>query len=157
MVRPLIKKLRWRWKTCQAHLAVISLVYKCLLSEQWFYTISGTFLQVKSENMHRWNIFLIEELSMFASPQIKTVKPPDKKPGIYDKSFWRRRSATFLFVGRTVLQHSPGRAASKACWLTWFIAKYEKSFVCLALYYESVRFIIETTTCQRLVSVGNLN
>ena len=36
--------------------------------------------------MHRWNIFLIEALSMFASPQIKMVKPPDKKRGISDRS-----------------------------------------------------------------------
>ena len=93
--------------------------------------------------MHRWNIFLIEALSMLASPQIKTVKPPDKKPGIsHRSSFLRRRSVKFQFVGR---------AASKACWLTWFICKIPKILVCLALYYESVRFI-ETTTyqCQQL-------
>ena len=39
-------------------------------------------------------------------------------------------------------------------------AKYKKSFVCLGkmclMCYESVR-LKETTTCQRLVSVGNLN
>ena len=28
--------------------------------------------------------------------------------------------------GRTALQHSPGRAASKTCWLTWFIRKIAK-------------------------------
>ena len=68
-------------------------------SKQWFYTVSGTFLQIKSVNMHRWNIFLIEALSMLASPQIKTVKPPDKKPGISDRSsFLRRRSVKFQFV-----------------------------------------------------------
>ena len=51
--------------------------------------------------MHRWNIFLIEALSMLASPQIKTVKPPDKKPGISDRSsFLRRRSVKFHFVGQ---------------------------------------------------------
>ena len=44
--------------------------------------------------MHKTNIFLvIEALSMLVSPQIKTVKPPDKKPGISDRSsFLRRRS-----------------------------------------------------------------
>ena len=38
--------------------------------------VSGPFLQIKSANIHRWNIFLIEALSMLASPQIKTVEPP---------------------------------------------------------------------------------
>ena len=32
----------------------------------------------------------------------------------------------FNSFGTTVLQHSPGRAASKACWLTWFIHKIPK-------------------------------
>ena len=54
--------------------------------EKWFYTVSRPFLQIKSANMHSWNIFLIEALSMLASPQIRTVKPPDKKPGISDRS-----------------------------------------------------------------------
>ena len=36
----LIKKLRWRWKTCQTHLASITRVYKYLLSKQWFYNVS---------------------------------------------------------------------------------------------------------------------
>ena len=41
--------------------------------------------QIKSANMHRWNILLIKALSMLASPQIKTVKPPGKKV----KHFWQ--------------------------------------------------------------------
>ena len=74
----------------------ISRVYKFFLSEQWFYTVSGTFLQIKSADMLGWNIFLIQGLSMLASPQIQTVKPPDKKPGISDKSsFMRRRNVKF--------------------------------------------------------------
>ena len=78
--------------------------------------------------MHRWNIFLIKVLSMLASPQIKTVKPPDKKPGISDRSsLLRRRSVKIQFLlAKTVLQHSPGRAASKAYWLMWFIRKTPK-------------------------------
>ena len=71
-------------------------VYKYLLLERWFYTASGTFLQIKSANMLGWNIFLMQGLSMLASPQIQTVKPPDKKPGISDKSsFMRRRNVKF--------------------------------------------------------------
>ena len=63
---------------------------------------------------------------MLASPQIKTIKPPDKKPGISDRlSFLCRCGVKFQFVlAETVLQHS--RAASKACWLTWFILRIPK-------------------------------
>ena len=128
-----IKKLRWWSKPCQTHLASISRVYKYLLSKQWFYTISGPFFLMKSANMHRWNIFLIEALSMLASPQIKTVKPPDKKPGIsYKPSFFSRRSVRFQFVWQKLLQYSPGRVASKACWLTWFILRIPKILRVLA-------------------------
>ena len=68
---------------------------------------------MKSANMHRWNIFLIEALSMLALEQIKTVKPSDNKPGISDKpSFFSRRSVRFQFFWQKLL-HSPGRAASK--------------------------------------------
>ena len=74
----------------------ISRVYKYLHSEKWFYTVSGTFHQIQSANVLGWNIFLTQGLSMLASPQIQTVKPPDKKPGISDKStFMRRRSVKF--------------------------------------------------------------
>ena len=47
-----------------AHLALASIlrVYKYLLSKQWFHTVSGPFLQIKSVNIHMWNIFLIENL-----------------------------------------------------------------------------------------------
>ena len=50
--------------------------------------------------MHSWNIFLIETLSMLASPRIKTVKPPDKMPGTCsDKSsFLHRCVVKFQFV-----------------------------------------------------------
>ena len=119
----------------------ISRVYKYLLSEQWFYTVSGTFLQTKSANMLGWNIFLIQGLSMPASPQIQTVKLPDKKPGISDKSStMRRRSVKFQLVWQMLQKHVGSRDS---------YPKYQKSFVCLALYYESVRFI-DTTTCRQL-------
>ena len=86
----------------------ISRVYKYFLSEQWFYTVSGTFLQIKSADMLGWNIFLIQGLSMLASPLIQTVKPPDKKPGISDKSsFMRRRSVKFQFVWQNCVTTFP--------------------------------------------------
>ena len=129
-------KLRWRWKIYQTHLASIPRVYTYLLLKQWFYTVSGPFRQIKSAKMHRWNIFLIEALSTLDSPQIKTVKPPDKKPGISDRSsFLRRRRLKFSSFGRncvTTFTYSPGRAASKACWLTWFILRIPKILSVLA-------------------------
>ena len=121
---------------------------RLLLSKQWFYTISGPFFQMKSANMHRWNIFLIEALSMLASPQIKTVKPPDKKPSISDKpSFFSRRSVRFQFVWQKLLQYSPGRVASKACWLTWFILR-KMCLMVVSLKRTFYRNDGLSTTCQ---------
>ena len=92
--------------------------------------------------MHRWNIFRIEVLSTPSSPQIKTVKPPDKKPGISDRSsFLLRRSVKFLVrLAETVLQNSPGRAASKATWLHYSSSGYTKncSCVCARCAYGSI-------------------
>ena len=105
---------------------------------------------MKSANILGWNIFLIQGLSMLTSPQIQTVKPPDKNPSVSDKSsFMRRRSVRFNSFSRTVLQHSPDQAAWNARWLTWFIRKIPKILGVLALYYESVRFI-DTTPCRQL-------
>ena len=62
-----------------------SIDYACLQIspfETVIYNVSRPFLQIKSANRHKRNIFLIESLSVFTSPQTKTVKPPDKKPGI---------------------------------------------------------------------------
>ena len=58
--------------------------------------------------MHKTNIFLvIEALSMLVSAQIKTVKPPDKKPGISDSSsFLPRRSVDDSF-GRNCVTTFP--------------------------------------------------
>ena len=95
-----------------------------LLSKQWIYTVSMPFLQITLANIHRWNIFIIEVLSMLASPLIKIIKPPDKKPGISDRS-------SFLGQRSVELQHSPCWAASKACWLMWFIHKIPKNPLCL--------------------------
>ena len=130
---PFIKKLHWWWKTCQTHLASIMRIYKYLLSKQWFYTVSVPCLQIKSANMHRWNMLLIEALSMLASPQIKMIKPPDKKPGISDRLFflcWC--SVEFQFVWQKLCYNIHGRAASKACWLMWFILRIPKILHVLA-------------------------
>ena len=131
----------------------------CLrISKQWFYTVSGPFLQIKSANMHRWNIFLIEALSMLASPQIKTVKPPDKKPGISDKSsFFRRRSFQFQFVWQKLCYNIPlAGLLKKPVGLPDSSSEYEKSFVCwremcpmvvlwMRMFYRNYAL---STTCQ---------
>ena len=124
----LIKKLPWWWKTCQTHLPSISGVYKHLLSRQSFYTVTRTFLQIELANMHSWNIFLIKVASMLASTQIKMVKPPDKKPGISNmgRLFCIFVPLISVHLAKAVLQHSPGQATSKACWLMWFILKIPK-------------------------------
>ena len=45
---------------------------------------------------------------MLASPQIKTVKPPEKKPGISEwSSFLRRRSVKFQFVWQKLCCNIP--------------------------------------------------
>ena len=83
--------------------------------------------------MHRWHIFLIEALSMLASPQIKTVKPPDKEPGIFDRSyFFSWRSVKFQFVGQKLCYNIPlAELLQKHVGLRDSSAKYQKSFVCL--------------------------
>ena len=69
---------------------------------------------------------------MLASPQTKMVKTPDKKPGISDRSsFLCRCGVKFQFVWQKLCYNIPsGRAASKACWLMWFIHKIPK-IVCV--------------------------
>ena len=79
-------------------------------------------------------------------PQIKTVKLPDKKPGISDRSsFLRRRSVKFLVrLAESVLQNSPGRAASKATWLHYSSSGYTKNCSCVCArcaYMQDVRII----------------
>ena len=68
----------------------------------------------------------MQALSMLASLLIKTVKSPDKKPGISDRSsFLRRRSVKFQFVQvETVLQHFPGQAS--LLWGGWGEGKRER-------------------------------
>ena len=70
----------------------------------------------------------------------------------------RRRSVKFQFVWQTCVTSLIALTGllQKHVGLRDLSAKYQKSFVCLALYYESVRFI-DTTTCQQHVSVRNLN
>ena len=100
---------------------------------------------------------------MLFSPQIKTVKPPYKKPGISDReSFLHRRSVKFHFVWQKRCHNIPlAGLLQKHVSLRDLSAKCQIS-LCVGVrcalwpYYESVR-VTETTTCQRLVSVGNLN
>ena len=109
-------------------LASISGVHKHLLSRQWFYTVTRTFLQIELANMHGWIIFLIKAASMLASTQIKMVNPPDKKPGISNmgRLFCVFVALISICLPETVLQHSSDRATSKACWLMWFMLKIPK-------------------------------
>ena len=72
--------------------------------------------------MHRWNISLIQVLSMLAYHRLKRWNLPIKSQAFLTG----RHFCVGVAFGRTVLQHSPGRAASKACWLTWFIRKIPK-------------------------------
>ena len=45
---------------------------------------------------------------MLASPQIKTIKPPDKKPGISDGlSFLRRCGVKFQFIWQKLCYNFP--------------------------------------------------
>ena len=111
--------------------------------------------------MHKTNIFLvIEALSMLVSAQIKTVKPPDKKPGISDRSsFLRRRSVDDSFGRNCVTKFPcPGCFKSMLAYVIHPQNTKNPSCVCsrCALWYESVRFM-EFSTCKRLVSVGKLN
>ena len=84
--------------------------------------------------MHSCNIFLIEALSMLASPQIKTVKPPDEKPGTCSdrSSFLHRRVVKFQFVWQKLCYNiSLAGLFQKHVGLLDSSAKYQKSFVCL--------------------------
>ena len=113
-------------------------------------------------DMHSWNIFLIEALSMLASPRIKTVKPPDKKPGTCSdrSSFLHRRIVKFQFVWQKQCYNiSLAGLLQKHVGLLDSSAKYQKSFVCLRKMCLMVVLWkrMETTTCHRLNSVGNLN
>ena len=84
--------------------------------------------------MHNWNIFLIEVLSMLTSPQFKTVKPPDKKPGSCSdgSSFLHRRTVKFQFVWQKLCYNIPlAGLLQKHVGLLDSSAKYQKSSICL--------------------------
>ena len=68
---------------------------------------------------------------MLASPQIKTVKPADKKPDISDRSsFLRRRSVKFQFVWQKLSYNiTLAGLPQKYVGLRDSSAKYQKSFV----------------------------
>ena len=83
--------------------------------------------------MYRCNILLIKGLSMLASPQIKTVKPPEKKPGVSDRSSpLRRRSVKIQFLWQKLCYSIPlAGLLQKHIGLRDSSAKCQKSFVCL--------------------------
>ena len=70
---------------------------------------------------------------MLTSPQIKTVKPPDKKGGISDRSsFLHRRTVKFQFVCQKLCFNIPLTGLlQKHVGLLDLSAKYQKSLVCL--------------------------
>ena len=105
-----IKRLRWQWKTCQTHLA--SIWRACLQISPFETVILYSF----------WDI-----------PQIKTVKPPDKKPSISDRySFLRRRSVKFQFVWQKRCYNIPlAELLQKHVDLRDSSAKCQNSLVCL--------------------------
>ena len=83
-------------------------------------------------------------------------KPPDKKPGISDRSsFLRRRSVKFQFVWQKLCYNIPPAGLfQKHVGLRDLSAKYQKSFVCLLEMYLMVwkrafyRNDDLSTTCQ---------
>ena len=84
--------------------------------------------------MHNGNIFLIEVLSMLTSPQFKTVKPPNKKPGSCSarSSFLHRCTVKFQFVWQKLCYNIPlAGLLQKHVGLLDSSAKYQKSSVCL--------------------------
>ena len=152
-----IKKLRWRWKTCQTHLASITSVYKYLLSKQWFYNVFRPFLQIKSANRHKRNIFLIKSLSMLASPQTKTVKPPDKGQAFpTGRLFCVGVALNFNSFGRNCVTTFPWLGYFKSILLRWFIRKITKIG---RVFAQDVPNGVKACVLykRRLVSVGNLN
>ena len=65
--------------------------------------------------------------SFWDIPQIKTVKPPDKKPSISDRySFLCRRSVNFNSFRRNGVTTFPWPSCFEACWLMRFIRKMPK-------------------------------
>ena len=102
-------------------------------------------------------------LSMLGAPRLKRFNLPIKKPGISDRSsLLRRRSIKFQFAWQKRCYNIPlAELLQFKSMLAYVIfpqnAKIPSCVAqCALWYYESVRFI-ETTTCQRLISVGNLN
>ena len=126
-----------------ARLVSISLVYKYLHLKQWFYTVSGPFLQKKKEkkisaNIHRWNIFLIEALSML---------PVKSQAFLTGHLFLSRRSVEFQFVWQKLSYHIPlSGLLQRHVGLPDTSAKYQKSFVCLPKM--CLRNDDLSTTCQ---------
>ena len=152
-----IKKLRWRWKTCQTHLASITSVYKYLLPKQWFYNVFRPFHQIKSANRHKRNIFLIKSLSILASPQAETVKSPDKSQAfLTGRLFCVDVALNLNSFGRNCVTTFPWLGYFKSMLLRWFIRKITKIG---RVFAQDVPNGVKACVLykRRLVSVGNLN
>ena len=120
------------------------------------------FLQIKSPNKRAQLEHIPNRSTKLASPRIKTVKPPDKKPGTCSdrSSFLHRCVVKFQFVWQKLCCNiSLAGLLQKYVGLLDSSAKYQKSFVCLRKMCLMVVLWkrMETTTCHRLNSVGNLN
>ena len=123
-----LNKLSWQWKTCQTNLAEFRM----------FTNIS--FCTVSRTNMSRWNIFLIEALSMLTSPQIKMVKLLNKKPGISDRlSFCVGIALNFNWFERNGVTTFPWPGCFKSMLAYMIHAQNTKNPSCLwprcALWY----------------------
>ena len=121
--------MHWWWKTCQTH---FSIYFACLQIFLFKAVILCSFWAIPPNKMGRWNIFLIKVLSMLTSPQIKMVKPPDKKPGISDRlSFLHRRSVKFQFVWQKLCYNVPlAGLLQNDVGLCDSSSEYQKSFMC---------------------------
>ena len=135
----LINKLRWRLKTCQTH---FSIDFACLQISSFEKVILYSFWDippVKIGKPAQVKHFPNPSAKHARLPQIKTVKLPDKKPAISDKSsFLRRRSVKFQFVWPNCVQYNIPLAGllQKHVGIRDSSATYQKWFLCLALYYQ---------------------
>lgn len=95
-------------------------------------------------------LFLIEAASMPSTQTKILVKPLDKKQWVL---FFVSLQSILISIHliETVLQHSPGQAASKSCWLTCFILKTPK-ILCVFAQDVPCKFAIalgfENNTCK---------
>ena len=103
------------------------------------------------------NIFLIKSLSMLASPQTKTVKPPDKSQAfLTGRLFCFGVALNFNSFGRNCVTTFPWLGYFKSMLLRLFILKITKIG---RVFAQDVPNGVKACVLykRRLVSVGNLN